>query len=474
MIDGLTPYTDRKDSGFPWLGEIPAHWDVRRNGRLFVQRNQTGFPDLPILEVSLKTGVRVRDFENSNRKQVMADREKYKRARQGDIAYNMMRMWQGAVGTSPADGLVSPAYVVAKPLPDTESRYYQYLFRTGAYMDEVNKFSRGIVSDRNRLYWEDFKQMPSPFPPPEEQAAIVRFLDHADRRIRRYIRAKRQLIALLNEQKQAIIHRAVTRGLDPHVKLKPSGVEWLGDVPEHWEIRPVRHFARVQGGKALAANAPGTQMPYLRVANVFDGWIDASQINTMPFSDDEFDRYRLHDGDLLLNEGQSLALVGRTARYLGEPKVCAFQNSLIRVQARAEAEGEYLEFVFRQAQRNRIFAIVATQTTNIAHLGVSRLANLVFAIPTIAEQRHIVQHINTVVPEIDAAIKQASHAMDLLDEYRRRLIADVVTGKLDVREAAAALPNELEAVESDAEELLDEDDTTDNVELDTEPEEVEA
>jgi type I restriction enzyme, S subunit len=103
----------------------------------------------------------------------MSDREKYKRANAGDIAYNMMRMWQGAVGVAPVDGLISPAYIVAKPLPETDSGYYGYLFRIGAYMDEVNKFSRGIVSDRNRLYWEDFKQMPSPFPPPAEQAVIV-------------------------------------------------------------------------------------------------------------------------------------------------------------------------------------------------------------------------------------------------------------------------------------------------------------
>ncbi len=96
------------------------------------------------------------------------------------------------------------------------------------------------MKDRNRLYWDDFKQMPSPVPPPEEQAAIVRFLDHVDRRIRRYIRAKQKLIALLNEQKQAIIHRAVTRGLDPNVRLKPSGVEWLGEVPEHWEVRRLK------------------------------------------------------------------------------------------------------------------------------------------------------------------------------------------------------------------------------------------
>src|SRR4051794_23283467 len=111
MIADLKPYPAMKDSGLPWLGVMPAHWDVRRNGRLFGQRNQTGFGELPILEVSLRTGVRVRDFDNTQRKQIMSDRERYKRAVTGDVTYNMMRLWQGAVGIAPVDGLVSPAYV---------------------------------------------------------------------------------------------------------------------------------------------------------------------------------------------------------------------------------------------------------------------------------------------------------------------------------------------------------------------------
>ena len=229
MIDALKPYPTYKTTTLPWLQRIPTSWEVCRNGRLFTQQNETGFPDLPILEVSLKTGVRVRDFESSKRKQVMSDREKYKRARSGDIAYNMMRMWQGAVGVAPVDGLVSPAYVVARPFPETNSPYFALLFRTGVYMHVVNQTSRGIVSDRNRLYWEDFKQLPSPCPPPQEQSAIVRFLDHADRLIRRYIRVKRKLIALLNEQKQALIHRAVTRGpLIPVSSSSPQASHGLG------------------------------------------------------------------------------------------------------------------------------------------------------------------------------------------------------------------------------------------------------
>lgn len=162
-------YPSYRDSGLPWLPEIPEGWQVLRNGRLFAHRVQTGFPDLPILEVSLRTGVRVRDMENLKRKQVMSQKEKYKRATKGDIAYNMMRMWQGALGAAPVDGLVSPAYVVASPFPEANSAYFSYLFRTAAYMREVNKFSRGIVSDRNRLYWDEFKQMPSLLPPRAEQ-----------------------------------------------------------------------------------------------------------------------------------------------------------------------------------------------------------------------------------------------------------------------------------------------------------------
>jgi type I restriction enzyme S subunit len=157
------PYPVYRDSGLPWLGNVPDHWDIRRNGRLFAQRNETGHGKLPILEVSLRTGVRVREIGNGTRKQMMTDRGKYKRAAKGDIAYNMMRMWQGAVGVAPVDGLISPAYVVAMPFPEVDPRYYSYLFRTAVYMREVDTFSRGIVSDRNRLYWDAFKQMLSVF-----------------------------------------------------------------------------------------------------------------------------------------------------------------------------------------------------------------------------------------------------------------------------------------------------------------------
>ena len=224
------PYPAYKDSRVEWLGAVPEHWEVRRNGRLFVQRNETGFPDLPILEVSLNTSVRIRDFGNSVRKQMMAVRSEYKRAVEGDIAYNMMRMWQGAVGVVPVDGLVSPAYVVARPLKGTESRYFSTLFRTKGYMAEVNKYSHGIVRDRNRLYWEDFKQMPTPYPPPDEQSYIVRFLDKTTYDIDIASDGARRQIETLRGYRTRLIADVVTGKLDVR--------EAAARLPDEREVRP--------------------------------------------------------------------------------------------------------------------------------------------------------------------------------------------------------------------------------------------
>ena len=208
------PYPSYQAAGVDWLRNIPDHWEMIRNGRIFVQRNEIGFPDLPILEVSLKTGVRVRDVENTGRKQAMSDRRNYKRTIKGDIAYNMMRMWQGAVGVTPVDGLISPAYVVAKPLPGNEPRYFGSLFRTSAYMREVDKYSRGIVKDRNRLYWEDFKQISSPCPPPYEQVLIADAIDHSAAVIGEGIQQAERQIDLVREYRARLIADVVTGNLE--------------------------------------------------------------------------------------------------------------------------------------------------------------------------------------------------------------------------------------------------------------------
>ena len=244
MIDTRAPYPVMKESGVAWLGEVPEHWEVLPNRAVFEEVKERDHPDEVMLSVTIAKGVIRQDAllaDSSKKDSSNLDRSAYKLVRPGDLAYNKMRAWQGAVGVSDHRGIVSPAYVVQRPRKGAESRYLHYLLRTPGFAKEAERWSYGITSDMWSLRPEHFKMIYSCRPPLAEQAAIVRFLDHADRRIRRYIRAKQKLIKLLEEQKQAIIHQAVTGRIDvrtgqPYPAYKNSGVEWLGEVPEHWEV----------------------------------------------------------------------------------------------------------------------------------------------------------------------------------------------------------------------------------------------
>jgi type I restriction enzyme S subunit len=406
--DQVTAYPGYRESGLPWVPKIPDGWQVLRNGRLFSHRVETGFPDLPILEVSLRTGVRVRDMENLKRKQVMSQKEKYKRAAKGDIAYNMMRMWQGAVGSVPVDGLVSPAYVVVKPYDEANSHYYSYLFRTAAYMQEVNKYSRGIVADRNRLYWESFKQMPSLVPPRPEQDQILAYLRAQDAHIARFIKAKRELIKLLTEQKRRIIDQAVTRGLDPNVRLKPSGIEWLGEVPEHWEVLPLRRIIRVKSGDMIHASEETEEGFPIYGGNGPRGF--TKKVNC--------------HGPMLL--------IGRVGAKCGcihrvEGSFWASEHAL-RVIPLREFDLEFFEHLLRWIDFNR-FAIRTAQPL----INSTIVREQICAVPPVSEQVAICRWIADECRPLDDAIARAEEEIKLIREYRDRLIADVVTGQIDVR-----------------------------------------
>ncbi len=213
---GLDPNAPLKPSGIDWLGDIPVHWNIWRNKVLFRERIEAGEPDLPLLVVSLRTGVKIGEEvdERGRPKRTIEDRTKYRKALVGDIAYNMMRLWQGAVGAVPVDGLVSPAYVVATPTRVGCPRFFEYLFRTPQYMGAVNRESRGIVSDRNRTYWDNFKQIPSPVPPLEEQQAIVVTIDAETRALQQAIRTSECEIDLICEYRTRLITDVVTGKVD--------------------------------------------------------------------------------------------------------------------------------------------------------------------------------------------------------------------------------------------------------------------
>ncbi|MCG3127350.1 MAG: hypothetical protein CHACPFDD_02209 [Phycisphaerae bacterium] len=460
----MKPYPDHRDSGLAWLGAIPAPWEVRRNGRLFAQRVETGFPDLPIMEVSLKTGVRVRDMNNGARKQVMSDRAKYKRAAKGDIAYNMMRMWQGAVGVAPVDGLVSPAYVVARPFTDTEPRYFSYLFRTSAYMGEVDGYSRGIVKDRNRLYWEDFKRMPACVPPPEEQRQIANFLDGHGRVVQQFIRNRRRLIDALTEQKQKIIDRLVTRGIRSNVRLKPSGIDWLGDVPAHWDVLKIKRVVRLDPSRSESLNlresdAPAVFLPMERIST--DGRVDASDQRAIRTLWQGFTYFRR--GDVILAKITPCFENGKGACLCELPTAIGFGTTeLIVLRAGPGLVPEFLRRLTSLSAFLRFGVESMTGAAGQQRVSPGFVANFPIPIPPVDEQHAIVRAISLRSADADRAIEEAERAIELAREYRARLIADVVTGKVDVRHLTPPEAPELIPVDEDMKERIDDEEMIDD------------
>lgn len=215
ITKGLDPNVRMKDSGVPWIGEIPEHWDIVRNMALFTQRIEPGILGLPVLQVSLRSGITMEETDQFGRKKnYISDSAKYKLIRKGDIAYNTMRMWQGAVGVSPSDGLVSPAYVVLKSRQNTCPAFYDYIFHTDIYKQQVNRQSTGIVSDRNRLYWDSFKQMFNIFLPHNEQEKIVAFITSKTDSIISEISRIEHEISLLREYRTRLVTDVVTGKLD--------------------------------------------------------------------------------------------------------------------------------------------------------------------------------------------------------------------------------------------------------------------
>lgn len=429
-------YPSYRASGLPWAPQLPEGWQVLRNGRLFGHRVETGFPDLPILEVSLRTGVRVRDMENLKRKQVMSRKENYKRAVKGDIAYNMMRMWQGAVGPAPVDGLVSPAYVVVKPYLEANSTYFSYLFRTAAYMREVNKFSRGIVADRNRLYWESFKQMPSLVPPRPEQDQIVAYLRAQDAHIARFIKAKRELIALLTEQKQTIIEGAVTQGLDAATGKRDSGIDWIPYIPAHWETCKLKHVA--------VFNPSRSESTAFRLSDAAVSFLPMECITA--------------DGKLQNLENRKTSEVWEGYTYFRRNDVVmakitpCFENGKGGLLDSLPTEigfGTTEFIVLRAAERRvrpaflakllslRTFRVLGADAMTGAagqqRVPLGFVKNFGIALPPLDEQDRILGALQTATAEQDVAIERIWSEIDLIREYRDRLIADAVTGQVDLR-----------------------------------------
>ena len=424
MIAVLEPYPLIKDSGVEWLGEVPEHWDLLPNRAIFKELKERDHPREPLLSITINRGVICQQdlLKNSFKKDSSnVDKSAYKLVQPGDIAYNKMRAWQGAIGVSDYQGIVSPAYVIQRPRGSVSTRYFHYLLRTPAFAKEAERWSYGITSDMWSLRPEHFKMIYVCLPTHAEQIAIARFLDHADRRIRRYIRAKEKLIAVLEEQKQAIVQQAVTGQIDvrsgrPYPSYKDFGVEWLGEVPEHWEIRRLKTLCSMKSGEGITAMSIEPTGAY----PVYGG--NGLRGYTSNYT---------HDGNFVLI-GRQGALCGNV--HVARGRFWGSEHAVV-VALHLDYVLEWFSSILGVMNLNQ-YSIAAAQPG----LAVERVLNLWLPVPDPQEQAGIATHIEQQTVGNDVTIARARRQINLLREYRTRLIADVVTGKLDVRGAAAALP----------------------------------
>jgi type I restriction enzyme S subunit len=437
----LRQYDAYKDSGSNELGQVPVHWQLRSLGSLTSALRLRGDLSLPLLSVVREQGVILRsamsDEENHNL--VPDDLSNYRVVRRGNLVVNKMKAWQGSLGIAPCDGLVSPAYFVFE-IRMSNLRFAHLLLRSRMYASLLAQASDGVRIGQWDLSPDGFKRVPVALPPPAEQDAIVRFLDYTDRRIRRYIAAKKKLIALLDDEMQRVVYSAVTRGTDAKANFRPSGVEWLGDVPVHWEVAALRHRYSQTLGKMLDAkrNLNLHPMPYLGNASVQWDRIDTSNLPVMDISPEEYERYTLKFGDLIVCEGGE---VGRAAIWSGREAI-GFQKALHRLRPRSPERDtpRFLLYVLRAAAHAGAFSDGKKAT--FAHLTGDKLRAHRVPFPPKAEQDQVVDFLDESLKRINEASISARRHVALAREWRARLVSDVVTGRFDVREAAAELPNE--------------------------------
>ena len=449
MIVDFQPYPVYKPSGLEWLADIPAHWGVARISRV-ARDSKDSFTDGDWVELPYITDNGIRLIQTGNvgigkyREQgfryidpLSFEELNCTEVFPGDILICRLADPVGRACLAPNLGvrmITSVDVCILKPSEQFSAEFIVFLLSSKRYLGYVTSIARG--STRSRISRSMLGAIKIPSPPLPEQHAIARYLDHADRRIQRYIQAKEKLITLLHEARQATIQRAVTRGLNPDVPLKPSGVDWLGDVPAHWEVRRLRYL--IEGNLTYGANAAAEHdnpnwPRYLRITDfALDGTLRDDTFRSLP---PEVARdYLVKPGDLLL--ARSGATVGKAFLVTSEVGQACHAGYLIRARPRSCLVEPRFLFAFTQSAMFTRWKDSTFIIATIPNISAEKYANLSVPTPPLEEQKQIAAHLNKATAAIDTAIDAARRQTEHMQEYRASLIAHVVTGKLDVRAAA--------------------------------------
>ena len=445
MIAGLKPYAEYTDSGLPWLGQVPAHWQIVRSKRLFASRKDLALPDDPQLSATQAYGViEQAEFERRSGHRVVKismHLDKRKHVEKDDFVISM-RSFQGGIERAWSSGAIRSSYVVLKPGPDVNAGFFQYALKSPGYIRALQA-TGDFIRDGQDLSFGNFVRVDLPLVPIDEQAAIALFLDRANGRLERTIRAKRKVIALMMEQKQAIVRRAVTSGLDSNALLKPTGIPWLGAIPAHWEVWRISRFARVGNGSTPSRGTPsywnGGTFPWLNSSQVNRGYIEHADQFITRAALRECHLPRVPAGSLLVaitGQGKTRGMSARLGIEATINQHIAFITPRLPV-----ISTDYLHLALTAAYL-QLRAISDDSGSTKGALTCEDLKRFKLALPPLQEQEILVERIRLETRTLTDAGSRLEREIELLREYRTRLVADLVTGKLDVRAAAALLPDE--------------------------------
>ena len=424
-------YPEYKESDAEFIGEIPKDWNTMRCAHLFEVKHIKKTSGEINLSVYRDYGVIKRDSRDDNYNRVSEDTSNYKLVEPGDFVFNKMKCWQGSLGVSEYRGIVSPSYTVCEPKRHFHGKYFHYLLRSQPYIQEFNRLSYGVRIGQWELRFEDLKDIVIPYPPLSEQTQIANFLDRKTRQIDELIHTKERRIELLQEQRTVLINQAVTKGLDPTVEMKPSGVEWIGEIPKHWTITRLKYLGESIIGLSykpedVTDDKNGTLV--LRASNIQNGkpsFLDNVYVNA------EVDEklYLKEDDILICSRSGSRELIGKNITITKELEGVTF--GVFMTIFRTKFFRFISCFLNSQVFKNQSGLFL---TSTINQLTINTLNNFLISFPTDErEQAQIANFLDRKTEQIDELIATEGQKIELLKEYRQSLISEAVTGKIDIR-----------------------------------------
>ncbi|CDR33741.1 restriction endonuclease subunit S [Criblamydia sequanensis] len=414
-----------------YSAQLPLHWKKVPLYAIAALKKITNQIDRQLLSVYLNLGViPFKDVSEKRTNATSEDLSKYQAVDPGDFVLNNQQAWRGSVGVSKFSGIVSPAYIVLSISDELEAKFANYLFRNNTMIDQYVICSKGVGSIQRNLYWPNLKRVLINIPSKQEQQAIVHFLDYKCAQINKFIQKKKRLIELLKEQKQAIINQAVTRGLESNVRLKPSGVEWLGDIPENWKVAPLKRIVAINKSNLSEKTHPFHEFQYVDISAVGSGYLKQKLVSYQFKDAPSRARRIVSSGDILLSTVRTYL----RAIWYNESQ----QNLIASTGFAVLSPGKETlpEFLGYRVQGNDFIDQIVRLSTGIAYPAINEtiLGSIKLAIPnTIIEQEKIYSHIYENTKNYDVLIARYVKEIHLIQEYRTRLISDMVTGQIDIR-----------------------------------------